>query len=106
MFRKILIKLLVVILSEFEQINFYSAWNYQENLGISPMEIWILATIPSRPKFIEEAYMKDFLCKNFVKLPWREYLTENALKTVMFTKLGKYETKVSCLFDITEKPHV
>ena len=46
------------------------------------MEIWILATIPSQPTFIGEAYMKDFLCKNFVKLSSREYLTENALETV------------------------
>ena len=65
-----------------------------------------MATIPSQPKFRDEAYMKDFHCKNFVKLSLREYLTENALETVMFTKFGKYETKVSCLFDITVKPYV
>ena len=67
------------------------------------MEIWILATIPSQPKFVEEAYMKDFLCKSFFKLSSREYPTENALETVKF---GKYETKVSCLLDIIEKPRV
>ena len=73
---------MVIILSEFEEINFCFTWNYQEILGISLMEIWILATIPSQPKFIGEAYMKDFLSKNFVKLSSQEYLTENALETV------------------------
>ena len=49
--------------------------------------------------------MKDFLCKNFVKLPSREYLTENALKTVSYL-LNLENTKLKCLFGITEKPHV
>ena len=39
--------------------------------------------------------MKDFLCKNFVKLSSREYLTENALETVSCL-LNLENTKLKC----------
>ena len=39
--------------------------------------------------------MKDLLCKNLVKLSSREYLTENALKTVSYL-LNLENTKLKC----------